>query len=279
MNINEILRDMTSTSFEDIFLADYNKALEKKSKKSEQSTPHSYTRPSSLGKCPREIYYLRNQQPQERESNSEWKYNLIGILESGTDRHERIQATLQEMETMGLIENIDIEQAAKLANTRGVNTKFVGWNEDKTEGRCLNEDYGIYFQPDGLINYKGKTILVEIKTCSQFKFAKLKKQNKPFEEHLYQATAYALGLDVDEVLFFYEDRGFTAHKLFLVKITPEMKQTVIDKLNYLDKCVTNNELPRKETDKCQYCKFKTLCASESLDSVQINNTLEDSEVF
>lgn len=276
MNIQDVLDSMTTTSFEDKFLANYNKALEQKSKKTEQKTPFNYTRPSSLGKCPREIYYMRNQQPQEKESNTEWRYNLLGILESGTDRHERIQATLQEMETMGILKNIDIEQATERARSRGVNTEFVGWNEDRTEGRCKNNDYGIYFQPDGLLEYEGKTILFEIKTCSHFKFQKLKKQKKPFEEHLYQATAYALGLDVDQVLFFYEERGFTAHRLFLVDITKEMKQTVIDKLKYLDHCVKNEELPRAETDKCQYCKYKTLCASDSL---EVGNKLKDDEVF
>lgn len=279
MDILEVLSDMTTVSFEDKFLADYNKALLKKSKKSEQATPHNYTRPSSLGKCPREIYYLRNQEQQERESNPDWTYNLIGILESGTDRHERIQATLQEMEAMGILKNIDIEKATELARERGTNTEFVGWNEDRTEGRCLNKDYGIYFQPDGLIEYQGKTILFEIKTCSHFKYQKLKKQKKPFEEHLYQATAYALGLDVDQVLFFYEERGFTTHKLFLVDITKDMKATIVDKLNYLDHCVSSGELPRRETDKCQYCKFKTLCASDTLKENQETADLGDEEVF
>lgn len=47
---------------------------------------------------------------------------------------------------------------------------MVGWNEDHTEGRCKNDELSIYFQPDGVIRFNGKDVILEIKTESTYQF-------------------------------------------------------------------------------------------------------------
>ena len=221
-----------------------------------------YIRPSSLGQCARAIYYDKTKAERDPvDTTSEWSYNIQGILESGTDRHERIQAVLEEMEKDGHIELVDIEEHCKTLP----NTEFVTWNEEHTEARCKQTEHDMYFQCDGLFNWKGEMHLFEIKTCSSYKLRKVISTNKPFPEHILQATAYAIGMEVDKVIFFYEGREFCRRHAIYLEITPAMKQKVIDRIHSIKDSIHALEVPPKEENKCMYCKYKGTCADEPAD--------------
>lgn len=250
-------------SIETRFLKEYNKALLEVGKESSQPIPSDYFRPSSLAGCQRMLYYMRKGAEQDKEKIDDvWAYNMVGILESGTDRHERIQRVIQEMDKTGSLKMLDIEKVVKEIRKWGVKTEFVKWNEDKTEARCKNEDLRIYFQPDGVVEFEGKRMLLEIKTANIYKFNNVKKANAPLEEHIIQASAYGMGLDIDEIMFFYEDRDFTQHHLMLYTITEEDKDYIRKKVAKVDKCIQEDELPEAEKEKCMYCSYKQKCQED-----------------
>lgn len=245
-------------SFERNFMDSYNKALLEV--KERQPYPSEYTRPSSLGKCKRNIYFERIHAPKDPiDLKNVWTYNQVGILESGTDRHERIQNVLFKMEEMGFLKNIDIPTAVEEAKAKGLQTEFVSWNEDKTEARCVNKDYNLYFQADGLVEMDGIKAIFEIKTTSCKKIANIRKSQAPLRPHILQATAYALCLGVDYIFFFYEDRDFTSHYPILYKVPEDVKKEVIDKLADIDLCMAEGRIPEPNKMECQFCEFKQLC--------------------
>lgn len=250
-------------SLEQKFLNDFLTAHISVAEGDKQPIPTNYTRPSSLGGCIRNIYYMRTgAYRDEFNRNNKMEVSSLGILESGTDRHSRIQAVISKMDELGTLKNLDLEEVVAQAKGKGVNTSFVGWNKDHTEARCKNEDYGIWFQPDGCFEYDGVTMLLEIKTCSVNRMKQVKKAKFPFPEHITQATAYALGLGLDKVLYLYECRDNTEHYPILVTITDEMKQAVIDKLAEVDKYVHSREVPPKDVKHCFFCPYKTVCKGE-----------------
>lgn len=134
---------------------------------------------------------------------------LTEICASGTDRHLRIQHLVESMEG---VTPLDLEEVVREARQKGINTEFVGWNEDHTEARCKNDDMSIYFQPDGVLNFMGKDVILEIKTESTYKHSN---RFEPELNHKYQATCYGMGLGIDYILFFYEDRNFVGKALSL----------------------------------------------------------------
>ena len=77
--------------------------------------------------------------------------------------------------------------------------------------------------------------------------------------HKYQATCYGLGLGIDYILFFYEDRNFCGKKPYLWKITPEMRDTVLSKIKRVNAAVEAGEAPERDESKCTYCNYKGAC--------------------
>ena len=112
----------------------------------------------------------------------------------------------------------------------------------------------------------GIRAIFEIKTTSCKKLASIRKDKKPLRPHILQATAYALCLGVDHILYFYEDRDFTSHYPILYKIPEEIKQQVIDKLALVDKCVAEEVVPPSDKSECMFCTYKAIC--KEIDELQ-----------
>ncbi|MGL5460748.1 MAG: CRISPR-associated protein Cas4 [Cetobacterium sp.] len=237
------------------FLGEYNGRLVDNELENRQAIPTKYYRPSSLANgCKRMLYYQRKGIDGEVRKD----VNLIAICDNGTDRHERIQNIVKIMPNVSYL---DIEGVLDEADDKGLDTEFIKWNEDKTEARLLNKNYGLYFQCDGLIRFKNKDIILEIKTCDMFTFNKL---TQPKPEHLRQVACYSLGTGIEDVLFIYEERNFLNKKLFHIKVTDEMRKEIIDKVKDVNYFVDNNILPPTEYDKCTYCSFKKKCGEDNI---------------
>lgn len=245
-------KNATNVSFEDNFIKAYEEAVRKKELEERQVAPSEYIRPSSMYGCERMLFFQRVHGGSQNGEQSD--VPLIEICQSGTDRHLDIQHIVEIMDG---VEILDIEDAVKEARAKGINTEFVGWNEDHTEARCKNDDLSIFFQPDGVIRFKGKDVILEIKTESTYQFSN---RYEPKEDHKWQATSYGMGLGIDYVLFFYEDRNFCKKKAYLWKITDEMKEAVRAKISTVNKACSTGIPPEKNTDKCTYCKYKNECS-------------------
>lgn len=245
-------KNAENVSFEDNFLKAYEEAVRRKELAERQIAPSDYIRPSSMYGCERMIFFQRVHSGSLNGEQDD--VPLIEICQSGTDRHLDIQHIVETMEG---VECLDLEEVVKEANQKGINTEFLGWNEDHTEARCKNDDLSIYFQPDGVIRYMGKEVILEIKTESTYQFSN---RYEPKEDHKWQATSYGLGLGIDWVLFFYEDRNFCKKKPYLWKITDEMKERVRAKIHTVNTAISVGIPPEKNEDKCTYCKYKNECA-------------------
>lgn len=240
-----------SVSFEDNFLKEYEEAVRRKELAERQVAPSDYIRPSSMYGCERMIFFQRVHSGSLNGEQSD--VPLIEICQSGTDRHLDIQHIVEIMEG---VECLDLEEVVKEANQKGIKTEFLGWNEDHTEARCKNDELSIFFQPDGVIRFMGKEVILEVKTESTYQFSN---RYEPKEDHKWQATSYGMGLGIDYVLFLYEDRNFCKKKAYLWKITDEMKQAVLKKINTVNTACKTGIPPEKNEDKCTYCKYKNEC--------------------
>lgn len=261
-------KNAANVSFEDSFLKGYEEAVVKYEEEHKQPIPADYFRPSSMYGCERMLYFMRTGEEQDKEEHDT---NLIEICHSGTDRHLRIQHLVESMEG---VKTLDLEEMVKEAQAKGINTDFVGWNEDHTEARCKNDDLSIWFQPDGVLNFMGKDVILEIKTESTYQHSK---RYEPKMDHKYQATCYGLGLGIDYILFFYEDRNFCSKKPYLWKIADEMKEEVRGKIQRVNNYISHREAPPANKDKCTYCRYKEACkrleaAQEPDRNIQENKT-------
>ena len=81
--------------------------------------------------------------------------------------------------------------------------------------------YFVSFLADGMVKYKNKYYLIEIKTQP---FESQMRQKDVHEKHKDQATAYCVLLGIDSVIFFYEERNFLGKKCFLFTPTEEQKK-------------------------------------------------------
>lgn len=234
--------------------------------------PSIYYKPSSLV-CLRQMYFTRKGIDPEEEYKTA---SGIGILESGTDRHDRIQHVLDAMKNLGMeFEYIDVETYVKehnLADIEIIEKKGM-------ETKCFNKRYNMSFLTDGIIKYipENKYFIFEFKTEISQKF-----QTREHEEviHQSQAACYALNFGIPDTLFVYEDRNFCNHKAFHYHVTEEDKKfKVTDKIEKVEQYLKEDKVPPKITNKdidpnyvggqdrvtgpsakiCQYCKFKEHC--------------------
>lgn len=243
-------KNAANVSFEDKFIKAYAAAVHRQEEREKQGYPSDYFRPSSMYGCERMLFFQRIYAGAKSESMDT---NLIEICNSGTDRHLRIQHLVEDMEG---VKCLDLEEVVKEAQQKGIKTEFVGWNEDHTEARCKNDELHIFFQPDGVINFLGRDVILEIKTESTYQHSN---RYEPKAEHKYQATCYGMGLGIDYILFFYEDRNFCGKKAYLWKITEEMKNTVLKKIDRVSKSLAVGIPPEKDESKCTYCMYKSEC--------------------
>lgn len=215
--------------------------------------PSTHYKPSSMN-CMRNMYYQMVRTPLDENFK---EMALVGIGESGTDRHERIQKAIMDMKANGFdCEYIDV---AEYIQEQGI-TDIVVKGKRGVETQLFNVHWNISFLCDGIIKFKGKYYIFEFKTESTLKWAK---RNSVDPAHYKQATAYALCLGIDEVMFVYENRDVCTKKAYVFKVTPEMKEDLICLIDSCDEYLDLGVVPPKPmnitTKTCQYCAYRSKC--------------------
>ena len=243
-------------SVETSFLEDLKYCIEKLN---EQTTnPSPYYKPSSLH-CIRNMYYQRTDT--NIDSNNKRSPDSVGIAESGTDRHLRIQYYVSKMQEQGIdCEWVDVEDYIKENNLTDLEIVSKGDYETK----LFNKKYNFRFMLDGLIKYQGKYYIFEIKTESGTKWIN-RGGVDPY--HRNQAIAYSINLNIDEVMFLYENRDVCSKKVYLLKVTDEMRETLIHKLEVCEDYVNKHIVPSIPDDVekkvCQYCQYRLTCRRDA----------------
>lgn len=213
--------------------------------------PKPNYKPSMLGGCKRRTFFCKT--GAEIDGNYPAP-SMVGIWESGHARHDKIQKYISEMKAAGYDwEWIDVSEYVEQRKPPGT----IVVSKQGMETKLYNEILGLSFLCDGVVRYKGRYYIIEIKTETSFKFMK---HTKAHEEHLKQGTCYSVGLGIDEVIFIYENRDVCSKKTDFIEITEDMKHRfVIDIIEDINNHIEAGTIPPAERDKCNYCDYKKEC--------------------
>lgn len=235
------------------FLQDLKRSIELNDMKNERQPSKTY-KPSSMN-CIRNMYYQVQGYETENESNAV----LVGICESGTDRHERVQNAVSQMKDNNIdCEYIDVADYVKSRNLDYLDIVTKQGNETKLFHKELN----MSFLCDGIIRYKGKYYILEIKTETIQKWYNRKSFN---EKHRNQGIAYSLAFGIDNVIYLYINRDNCDMKAFMYNVSNDDREGLRQKINICNEYVVNNTIPPKpqqaiENKKfCAYCNYKKYC--------------------
>lgn len=228
-----------------------------------KSLPSTFFTPSSMI-CKRQMFYkAKGIEPEPSDAD----YQMTGMAESGTDRHNRLQNHLQHLKDFEYVDvskyieenHIDVEVVSHIGN----------------EWKLRNQKYNLSFMLDGILLHKptGKYYVLEIKTEISFK-SNGRKDVDPFHKH--QGLAYTQMLKIPDVIFIYENRDDCSLKFYLYTPTPEeiekyFRKKLSDVLYALEidkvpKMVTTEDISMTEvisTSKvCNYCPYKKQCGRD-----------------
>lgn len=239
----------------ELFVQQLNRSIELTANKNNK-LPSAHYKPSSMN-CIRNMYYQMVQVPPESDFK---KATLIGIGESGTDRHERLQLAVINMKSNDFdCEYIDVEEFIK---ERGI-TDVIVKGKRGIETQLFNTTFNLSFLCDGIIKFKNNYYILEIKTEASTKFYKRKDVDVV---HYNQATAYAISLGLDNVLFLYENRDTCDKKSYMLTVTDSMKQKLICTIQSCDEYVDMQIVPPKPLNVvekvCQYCAYRARCRGD-----------------
>lgn len=236
------------------FLNDLKASIEKSI---EIRKPSQTYKPSSMN-CTRQMtYQILGVDPE----NNGTTYQLEGICESGTDRHIRIQQAIENMgEVLGIdCEYIDVETFIKQRDLTDLEVVSKSGMETKLYHKKLN----MSFMCDGIIKYKSKYFIFEFKTETSNKFYR---RTDVDESHYNQATSYSIAFGIDKVLFVYENRDTLDKKAYIRNVTDDMKQELIEKIEYCDSYAKKLKTPPKPQNllkkTCAYCNYKRRCEGD-----------------
>lgn len=238
---------------EQSFVADLKAVIEKADADNGRKPSQSY-KPSSMT-CIRNMYF----QVVGTESDGDRSNAcLIGMGQTGGDRHEHLQKAVCKMKDYGIdCEYIDV--ADYVTENKLDHLQIVG--KQGMETKLFHKDLNLSFLCDGIIRYKGQYYILEIKTETMHKW---QTRNGVAEEHYTQGTCYSLCFNINQVLFLYENRDSVDKKAYVLEITDDMKyDLVISKIEECDRYVKNMIPPPKPENiarkTCDYCKYKTAC--------------------
>lgn len=244
-----LINKIETNSIEASFLDDLLNGIEKNKKSLNTKSKPAYS-PSSL-RCQRQNYFKFI--GIEKDKQDKQDYTLIGMGEIGIDRHLRLQNYLKINKK---IEYIDIQDYIKEKQLDYL--KIIGNFGNET--LLFDSRYNIRFMADGIVKYKEQLFLLEIKTETSFKFDS---HSEVHSEHYNQAIAYSIAFNLTQVLFLYENRDLLYKKVFILSITPDMKNNLLRFISEVDNAVKNSELPPKPKEAsgtfCQYCEYKKTC--------------------
>ena len=239
------------------FLVELQTSIEKTERdKKQQATSVAY-KPSSMNCVRMMYYYMTGAQKDEEMASCE----LVGICESGTARHEYLQQAVIDMKANGYdCEYVNVADYIKENNIPDLQILEQKGYETKLFHTKLN----LRFMCDGIIKYRGKYYILEIKTESSFKW---QSRTGVDPSHYTQACTYSHTIGISDVLFVYENRDNCSKKAYI--FTPDkqqIKELVLDKILDCDTHIKENRVPEipsnVNTKTCRYCIYKTICKGE-----------------
>ena len=258
-NVIKLLDDVKKTlPPEEDFLNDLKRSIEISSEKTKGS--QSY-KPSSMN-CIRQMFYIVTGKDMDEMGES---YTGIGICNSGTDIHQRTQQAVLNMKKNGM--DCEYVNVADYVKSRNLDYLEIRQEPDFENGRYETKLYhtklNMSFLCDGIIKYKNKYYILEIKTENTNKFW-VREGVDP--SHFNQGTAYSMSLQIPNVIFVYINRDVLEMKSFMFTPTDEMKADLVGRIEECDGYVKRLIAPPKPKDvarkTCEYCAYKGQCRKD-----------------
>lgn len=133
---------------------------------------------------------------------------------------------------------------------------------DDIECKIAIEDPPIMFACDGLIKWKDKIYLLEIKTSE---FNSWNELTDPKPQHIDQVKCYATLLNIHNALFLYQDRQYGGFKCYEYHVTDSDMQSIKNRFSYVMDMVKKNLAPAalpKDDPWCtsSMCPYYNKCA-------------------
>lgn len=249
------LLDADNKPVEQLFLRDLKRSIELTANKSGRKPSQTY-KPSSMN-CIRNMYY---QVTGVDADQSESSYIGVGICNSGSDIHERIQTAVSQMKDNGIdCEYIDVAKFIEDRQLTDIDVVAKQGMETKLYHKRLN----MSFLTDGIIRYRGKYYILELKTETGRKFYQ---RTGVDEKHYNQGIAYSLAFGLDGVIFVYISRDILDMKSYMFNVTDEMRQGLENKIKECDEYVKKKQTPPKPDTNCgklcDYCGYQKTCERE-----------------
>ena len=246
-------------SVEDSFLADLKRSIELTDEKGRRLPSQTY-KPSGMN-CIRSMYYQVMGVEPDPASTS---YCLVGICNSGSDIHQRIQQSIIDMKDNGIdCEYINVADFVRSRNLDYLDiVKEPDFEHRDYETKLYHKTLNISFLCDGIIRYKGKYYVLEIKSESSNKWLY---REGVAQKHEHQGTAYPMIFNLDDTIFLYVNRDNLDMKAYMFHVTEEMKQSLVGLIEECDGYVKRKIAPPKpELPKgvCSYCSYKDRCRKE-----------------
>ena len=254
MNIHQLIKNSHQPQpVGELFINDLERAIKLKESENIRKVTKSY-KPSSLT-CLRNMYFQMTGEEPEKETMDS---NLVGICETGTDRHERLQEIISQLAEYDV--DFKWHDVEEYIVEKGL-THLEIISKEGHETKLFNKSLNMRFMCDGIITYRGNDYVLEIKTETIYKWQSRK---GVAEEHIPQGTAYATNFDIDKVMFLYENRDFSGKKAYVLDITDEMKlELILDTINDCNQYIENKEVPPYPHNAgpklCKYCKYIEPC--------------------
>ena len=255
-NVMRLIDDVVQElPVEQSFLHDLQRSIEMTDKANARKPSQTF-KPSGMN-CIRQSYYqIVGIDP----DNTEEGNCIIGICESGTDRHERLQKAVAHMKDNNIdCEYVDVGEYVKQRQLTDLDIV----SQQGMETKLYNKKYNISFLCDGIIKYKDRYYILEIKTESNYKWMA---RTGVDPSHYNQATAYSLSFGIDQVIFLYENRDNCTKKTFLFEVTDDMKQDLIGYMENCNEYIKQLKVPHRPEDvdrkTCEYCQYKEQCRKD-----------------
>lgn len=243
---------------EQSFLADLKRSIELTAEKNKRLPSQTY-KPSSMN-CPRNMYYqVKGVEPQESQT-----YTSVGICNSGSDIHQRIQQAVLDMKENGFdCEYIKVSDYVRSRNLDYLDVvKEPDFEHTDYETKLYDKNLNMSFLCDGIIRYKDKYYILELKTEASFKF---NSRSDVDPKHHNQGTAYSHEFGIDDVIFIYINRDILDMKPYMFHVTDAMREELVNNIKAVDSYVQKDEVPPKPNlpaRACTYCGYKWRCDND-----------------
>ena len=203
--------------------------------KNKNSEPKQRTFAPSQMRCDRISWFrLRGTQPDQM-SIADTAMNFTAQV--GTACHEAIQARLSKNLASDWIPVRDwIDSNPDLFYDYELYIEKSGY-ESKID---MKKPYPVRFACDGIIRFKDKVRLLEIKTAE---FSSLNDLIEPKPKHLDQIKCYSTLLHIPNVLMLYQDRQWGEMKCFELTVSEYEQELVRKKMNNVMELVQANIAP------------------------------------